>query len=55
MPRPLSLVGWGLQKGSRSIPAFLSLLSALIHFMNYTWKQLHTEQGAGKETSLTIN
>lgn len=55
VPRPLSLGGWGLQEGSGSISAFLSLLSALIHFMNYTWKQLHTEWGAGKETSLTIN
>lgn len=51
----LSLVGWGCQEGSWRPPAFQSLLSALIHLMNYTLKQLHTEGGAGKEASLTIN
>lgn len=45
----MSLAGWGLQQGSGSIPAFQSLLSALIHLMNYTLKQLHTEGGAGTE------
>lgn len=51
-----SLGGWGLQEGSRTIPAFQSLLSALIHLMNYTLKQLHTEGGAGRgEGDLAYN
>lgn len=46
---PPSLAGWGLREGSRSIPAFQSLLSALIHLMNYRLKQLRAEGGAGSE------
>jgi len=46
----------GLLQGSGSVPpASPSLLSALIHLANSTWKQLHAEGGAGKEPSLTIN
>lgn len=46
----------GLQEGCGTTPASQSLISALIHLMNYTWKQLHTEGGAGRgEGDLAYN